>query len=229
MQTCVSESTKRTARTAIPQPRRTTAVNAWRLDSYRPRASSFVVMSTDPAGVEHKEDIAEFVRLLPARAWGESLDAAQHMAVLYQSLQHKLSGSSIGMSMVAPFEVFLNHEVVGTYDTEEEADEHYLRLRKQLWPERFGAAPAAAHNPHHALEAPASTQRPFALGSTVTDRDGSPTALCRALKAPYWICVDGIVIADYGDDEEAAEAHYSQLVKARREALGITGTRMVMA
>jgi len=61
---------------------------------------------------------------------------------------------------------------------------------------------------------------PFALGSAVTDRDGLPSPLCRSLFAPFWVCVDGVVVANYGDDEEAAEAHYAPLRLALRKRMG---------
>ena len=68
---------------------------------------------------------------------------------------------------------------------------------------------------------------PFALGAPVTDRAGNPEALCRAFRAPFWVCVDGIVVADYGDDEDAAERH----TRAHRERIGWTcrGRRLPLA
>lgn len=64
------------------------------------------------------------------------------------------------------------------------------------------------------------TQAPFAVGSAVTNRDGSACLLARSLRGPFWACVDGVVIADYGDDEQAAEAHYASLRLALRKRMG---------
>lgn len=83
---------------------------------------------------------------------------------------------------------------------------------------RAGFAPAACSPCRANLSA--STQRPFAVGSTVTKRDGSPSPLCRSIHAPFWVCVDGVVVADYGNDEEAAEAHYAPLRLALRKRMG---------
>jgi hypothetical protein len=71
-----------------------------------------------------------------------------------------------------------------------------------------------------AVSASRSALRPFSVGAPVTDRDGTPTRLCRSLRAPFWVCVDGIVVADFGDDEAAAEALYAPLVHAHRVASG---------
>jgi hypothetical protein len=43
---------------------------------------------------------------------------------------------SIGMSMIAPYSVFLNGEEIAIYSTEEEAEEHYAQLRVLLVQER---------------------------------------------------------------------------------------------
>ncbi|MNY29886.1 hypothetical protein D3C86_1639580 [compost metagenome] len=64
--------------------------------------------------------------------------------------------------------------------------------------------------------------KPFAVGAAVTSRDGTSVNLGRSLRAPYWVCVDGVVVADYGDDEAAAEAHYLPLLKAHRLRMGWT-------
>ncbi|MBB4226014.1 hypothetical protein [Variovorax guangxiensis] len=61
---------------------------------------------------------------------------------------------------------------------------------------------------------------PLAIGSAVTSRDGSPVLLSRSIRAPFWICVDGLVVADYGNDEEAAKAHYEPLRLALRKRMG---------
>ena len=68
--------------------------------------------------------------------------------------------------------------------------------------------------------------KPFALGAAVAKRDGTPVKLGRSFSAPYWVCVDGIVVADYGDDETAAEAHYLPLLKAHRLRMGWTPVRV---
>lgn len=68
--------------------------------------------------------------------------------------------------------------------------------------------------------------RPFAVGSTVTTRDGKPVKLGRSFSAPYCVCVDGVVVADYGDDEATAEAHYLPLLTAHRLRMGWTPVRM---
>lgn len=61
---------------------------------------------------------------------------------------------------------------------------------------------------------------PFAIGSAVTNHDGSPCLLARSLREPFWVCVDGVVVAGYSDDERAAEAHYAPLRLAFRRRMG---------
>lgn len=68
--------------------------------------------------------------------------------------------------------------------------------------------------------------KPFAVGAAVTKRDGTPVKLGRSFSASYWVCVDGIVVADYGDDEAAAEAHYLPLLKPHRLRMGWTPVRV---
>lgn len=68
--------------------------------------------------------------------------------------------------------------------------------------------------------APHCALPPFSVGAPVTDKDGTPTRLCRSIRAPFWVCVDGVVIADFGADETAAEALYAPLVHAHRVATG---------
>lgn len=59
--------------------------------------------------------------------------------------------------------------------------------------------------------------KPFSVGSTATDRDGTPVKVARSFHAPYWVCSDGIIVADYGHDEIAAEAHFMRLASGRRD------------
>lgn len=76
--------------------------------------------------------------------------------------------------------------------------------------------------------APAKAKsRGWAVGDPVVDRHGNPVALCRTFFAPFKVVVAGVVVADYGDDEEAAEAHYAPLLEARREQLGIQLVRVM--
>lgn len=62
--------------------------------------------------------------------------------------------------------------------------------------------------------------KPISVGSSVVDHASNPEPLCRSVFAPYWVCVDGVVVADYGDDEAAAERHYRPLSRARRVRMG---------
>lgn len=97
--------------------------------------------------------------------------------------------------------------------------QHLVVLHEHLCAER--AQRDAAGAPQDAT--------PFPLGAWVTDRDGKPTALARSFRAPFFVVADGVVVADYGDDEQSAEAHYAGLVEAHRKAQGIADSRMVMA
>ncbi|PWB21309.1 hypothetical protein [Comamonas sp. JNW] len=60
------------------------------------------------------------------------------------------------------------------------------------------------------------TSKAISLGDTLTNRDGT---LCRGtqltFKAPYWIYEDGVAVKNYGDDKEAAFAHFDRRVKDR--------------
>lgn len=57
--------------------------------------------------------------------------------------------------------------------------------------------------------------------ATWTNRHGQPTRLARSMHAPFVVIENGIEVADYGTDEQAAAAHYVRLVLADRQARGI--------
>lgn len=57
--------------------------------------------------------------------------------------------------------------------------------------------------------------------ATWTNRHGQPTRLARSMHAPFVVIENGIEVADYGTNEQAAAAHYDRLVLADREARGI--------
>ncbi|RUR68660.1 hypothetical protein EJP67_16480 [Variovorax guangxiensis] len=93
--------------------------------------------------------------------------------------------------------------------------------------------------PHEARELIAQSKRSadqqaagttrISLGAPVTKRDGTPISVACAFSAPYWVCSEGVVVAEYGNDHQAALAHYDRLLQSRRKALGIAETREVMA
>lgn len=59
--------------------------------------------------------------------------------------------------------------------------------------------------------------KPFSVGSEVKSSDGTPAKLCRSMRAPFWVCHQGRVVADYGDDEDAAWEHLQRLVREHRQ------------
>lgn len=67
-------------------------------------------------------------------------------------------------------------------------------------------------SPLKVKEARRSTPAPFSVGQPVTYADGTPARPGMAFNPPYWVSDGGFIVADYGNDRAAANAHFNRIM-----------------